>query len=480
VLSVTFLGAEDQDQTSITVEAPPGSTIQDTLRLAEQARAIVAENAEVKNVYTSIGTGSSGGMGGSGSAAEVHKATLTVQLPPAGDRDRSQQDVETALRERFAEIPGARFSVGGGAAGQKVSLVLAGDDQSSLLSTAQRVMAELRTLPNLGNITSSASLQRPEVIVRPNFAAAAELGVSASSIGEAVRVATTGDYDQNLPRLNLPTRQIYIRTQFAPDQRGQLDLIKNLGVPGKSGTVPLSRVADIAIEGGPAQIDRYDRSRNVTIDIEVQGRPIGDVLAEINKLDSLQHLPADVRRIESGDAERLTELFGSFGLAMAAGVLCVFAVLVLLFHDFLQPMTILAALPLSLGGAFGALPLFGYPLSMASLIGLVMLMGIVTKNSILLVEYAIMSRREHELSRTDAIIDACHKRARPIIMTTIAMIAGMLPMALNIGGSSAFRAPMAVAVIGGLLTSTGLSLIVVPVLFEVVDEIKLRLKARFG
>jgi hydrophobe/amphiphile efflux-1 (HAE1) family protein len=480
VLSVTFLGAEDQDQTAVTVEAPPGSTIQETLRLAEQARVIIAKNPEVKNVYTSIGTGSSGGMGSSGSAAEVRKATLTMQLTPAGDRDRSQQEVETVLRERFAEIPGARFSVGGAGSGQKVSLVLAGDDQSSLLATAQRVMAELRTLPNLGNITSSASLLRPEVIVRPNFAAAAELGVSASSIGEAVRVATTGDYDQNLPRLNLPTRQIYIRTQFAPDQRGQLDLIKNLRVPGKSGTVPLSRVADVTIEGGPAQIDRYDRSRNITIDIEAQGRPIGDVLKQINTLTSLQHLPVDVRRIASGDAERLTELFGSFGLAMAAGVLCVFAVLVLLFHDFLQPMTILAALPLSLGGAFGALAVCHYSLSLASLIGLVMLMGIVTKNSILLVEYAIMSRREFGLSRTDAIIDACHKRARPIIMTTVAMIAGMLPMALNIGGSSAFRAPMAAAVIGGLLTSTCLSLLIVPVLFEVVDEVKLAVMKRFA
>jgi multidrug efflux pump subunit AcrB len=165
---------------------------------------------------------------------------------------------------------------------------------------------------------------------------------------------------------------------------------------------------------------------------------------------------------------------------MAAGVLCVFAVLVLLFHDFLQPMTILAALPLSLGGAFGALAICRYSLSLASLIGLVMLMGIVTKNSILLVEYAIMSRREFGLSRTDAIIDACHKRARPIIMTTIAMIAGMLPMALNIGGSSAFRAPMAAAVIGGLLTSTCLSLLIVPVLFEVVDEVKLAVMKRFA
>jgi len=479
LLSTTFLGAEDQDQTSVTVEAPPGSTIQQTAALAESARRIIAENAEVKNVYTTIGTGSSGGMGSS-SAAEVRKATLAIALTPAEDRSRSQQALEVALRRRLNEIPGARFAVTGSGMGQKVELVLAGDDQTSLLATAQRVMTELRTLPNLGNVTSSASLMRPEVIVRPDFARAAELGVSASAIGEAVRVATTSDYDQNLPRLNLPSRQLYIRTQFPPGQRGNLDTIRDLRVAGKNGSVPLGSVATIAIEGGPAQIDRYDRSRNVTIEIELQNRPVGDVLKQVGTLPSLKQLPADVHRIASGDAERLTELFGSFGLAMAAGVLCVFAVLVLLFHDFLQPVTILAALPLSLGGAFGALALFGFSLSLASLIGLVMLMGIVTKNSILLVEYAIMSRREHGLGRTEAIIDACHKRARPIIMTTIAMVAGMVPMAFGLEGSSSFRAPMAVAVIGGLLTSTGLSLLVVPVLFEVVDEFKLRLKRRFG
>lgn len=479
LLSTTFLDAEDQDQISITVEAPPGSNIDHATHLAEQARTIIAQHAEISNVYTTVGTGSSGGMGSSGSAGEVRKATITAALSPAEDRNRSQQEIEAVLREEFLRIPGARFSVGGSGAGQKVSVVLAGDDQNSLIDTAQRAMKEMRTLPNLGNITSSASLLRPEVIIRPDFDRAAQLGVSASGLGEAVRISTTGDYDQNLPRLNLPTRQLYIRTQFAPEQRQNLDTLQSLRVAGKNGAVPLGSVASIAIEGGPAQIDRYDRSRNITIDVELQGRPIGDVLKEIKALPSLNQLPADVRLIESGDSERLTELFGSFGLAMAAGVLCVFAVLVLLFHDFMQPVTILAALPLSLGGAFGALALFGYSLSMASLIGLIMLMGIVTKNSILLVEYAIMSRREQGSGRTEAILDACHKRAQPIIMTTIAMVAGMIPMAMGLEGSSAFRSPMAVAVIGGLITSTALSLLVVPVLFELVDEAKIRTRKAF-
>jgi len=476
-LSVTFMAAEDEDRIAVTVELPPGSGLADTVEVAERARRIAAELPEVRSVYTSVGAGVADNFG-SDSAGEVRKANLALQLTPAGKRERSQQRIESILRGRLDAIPGARVSVGGGGMGEKVSVVLAGDDMNLLLVTANQVMSGLRTLPDLGNIVSLASLQRPEVVVRPDFAKAAELGVTASGIGDAVRVATTGDYDQDLPRLNLSARQIHIRTQLAPDQRGRLDVIRNLRVPGRSGAVPLGRVAEVAIEGGPTQINRFDRSRNVTIDIETQGRPTGDILAEIDRLPSLQRLPADVRRIESGEAENLGELFGSFGLAMVIGIFCIYAVLVLLFHDFLQPVTILAALPLSLGGAFCALALFGLGLSMASLIGMVMLMGIVTKNSILLVEYAVMARRDLGLGRTEAILDACHKRARPIVMTTVAMVAGMLPMTMGI--TSSFRAPMALAVIGGLITSTGLSLLVVPVFFEVVDALKVRAWRRLG
>jgi multidrug efflux pump subunit AcrB len=477
MLSVTFMAPEDVDQITVNVELPPASNLDDTLRIAEHARQIAIGVPEVRSVYTTIGAGSSD-FGSPDTAGEVRKATLTLLLPPAAERERSQQQVEGVLRERLNAIPGARISVGGDGMGETVSLVLAGDDMKSLLSTANLVISELRTLPNLGNILSLASLQRPEVVVRPDFAKAAELGVTAASIGDAVRVATTGDYDQDLPRLNLPARQLLIRTQLAPDQRERLDVISNLRIRGKNGAVPLGQVAAVSIEGGPTQINRLDRNRSVTIDIEAEGRPTGDILAEIDRLPSLQRLPADVHRVESSDDEDIGELFGSFGLAMAIGVFCIYAVLVLLFHDFLQPVTILAALPLSLGGAFCALAISGHGLSMSALIGMVMLMGIVTKNSILLVEYAIMARRDFGLGRTEAIIDACHKRARPIIMTTVAMIAGMLPM--TFGLTSSFRAPMALAVIGGLITSTGLSLLVVPVLFEVVDELKVHARLRLG
>jgi multidrug efflux pump subunit AcrB len=225
------------------------------------------------------------------------------------------------------------------------------------------------------------------------------------------------------------------------------------------------------MESGPAQIDRLNRSRNVTLDVELGSRSLGDLNAEARALPSMRNLPPSVKIAELGDAQEMLLLFESFGLAMLIGVLCIYGVLVLLFKDFMQPITILAALPLSIGGAFVALLLTGRALSMPSMIGLIMLMGIVTKNSILLVDYAIIARQEG-MNRFDALVDACHKRSRPIIMTTIAMGAGMLPLALGWGADPSFRSPMAITVIGGLITSTLLSLLVVPAVFTYIDDLE--------
>ncbi|MDR2625991.1 MAG: efflux RND transporter permease subunit, partial [Zoogloeaceae bacterium] len=215
----------------------------------------------------------------------------------------------------------------------------------------------------------------------------------------------------------------------------------------------------------------------INFEIELAGLPMGDLSAIVAQLPSIRNLPQGVRVIEVGDAEVMGELFGSFGLAMLTGVLCIYAVLVLLFKDFLHPVTILTALPLSLGGAFIGLLLARMSFSMPSLIGLIMLMGSATKNSILLVEYAIVARRDRGLARFDALLDACRKRARPIVMTTVAMGAGMTPIAFGFGAADAsFRAPMAIAVIGGLMTSTVLSLLIVPVVFTYLDDLGLRLK----
>ncbi|HEY5995249.1 MAG TPA: efflux RND transporter permease subunit, partial [Gallionellaceae bacterium] len=221
----------------------------------------------------------------------------------------------------------------------------------------------------------------------------------------------------------------------------------------------------------PAQIDRYDRQRNVTFDIELAGQPMGKVQAEVAALPSIRNLPKGIEMAPIGDAEAMKELFASFGVAMLTGVLCIYIVLVLLFKDFMQPATILMALVLSIPGAFLALFITHTSVSMPSMIGLIMLMGIATKNSILLVEYAIVSRRERGMNRLEAMLDACSKRARPIVMTTLAMGAGMLPVALDLGaGDNTFRSPMAVVVIGGLITSTFLSLLVIPVVFTYVDD----------
>lgn len=471
LIPATFLPPEDWAQLQMTVESPPGSTIAQTRDNTERVRKIVMQHKEVRHVYTAIGSGVMAGVPGS-SGGEVRTGTLTISLTDRHDRHIKQQDVQRQLREMLEGVPGVRISFGAVGSGEQLQVVLTGDDPATLQQAARDVMRDLRTVPGLGAVTSSASLLRPEIVIRPDFARAAQQGVTAAAIGQAVRVATAGDYDVNLPKLNLPERQVYIRVELDPKARNQIDTIRQLRVPGRNGAVPLENIADISIGSGPAQIDRYDRSRNVTISVGLEGRALGDTNMAVEALPSIKNLPPGVRRIASGDVEGMQELFSSFFLAMFAGVLCVYAVLVLLFHDFTQPVTILAALPLSVGGAFGLLALFGFSLSLPALIGLLMLMGIVTKNSILLVEYAIVARRDLGMSRTEAIIDACHKRARPIVMTTVAMTAGMVPMALGLEGDAGFRAPMAVAVIGGLLTSTLLSLLVVPVVFEKVDDFR--------
>ncbi|MBI3101425.1 MAG: efflux RND transporter permease subunit [Burkholderiales bacterium] len=472
LLPTGFIPPDDNSQTQVYLELPPGATLAQTRAVAEDARQRVMGVAHVKSVYTTIGGGSAGAdpFMGSGNS-ETRKATLTIQLAPRGERPR-KQGIEQGLRAALESLPGVRYKVGLGGSGEKFILVLTGDDPQALNSAALAVEKDLRTIPGLGSIASTASLVRTEIAVRPDFARAADLGVTSQAIGETLRIATLGDYDVALPKLNLASRQVPIVVKLQDGARQDLSLLGRLAVPGSKGPVLLGQVAQLEFSGGPAVVDRYDRARNVNLEIELSGRPLGDVTQEVQQLPSLQKLPPGVRQITVGDAEVMGELFASFGLAMLTGVLCIYIVLVLLFKDFLHPVTILAALPLSLGGAFVGLLIAQKSFSMPSLIGLIMLMGIATKNSILLVEYAILARREHGLSRFDALLDACRKRARPIIMTTLAMGAGMLPIAIGLGAADpTFRSPMAVAVIGGLITSTFLSLLVIPAVFTAVDDL---------
>jgi len=467
-----FIPPDDNSQTQVYVELAPGVTLAETQAVAEQIRLRLMGVNHVKSVYTTIGGGSAGGdpFAPSG-ASEVRKATLTIQISPRGQRPR-KQIVERDIRAALATFPGVRLKVGLGASGEKYILVLQGDDPQALLTTARAVERDLRDLPGLGSITSTASLVRPEIAVRPDFARAADLGVTSSAMADTLRVATLGDYDAQLPKLNLPQRQVPIVVKLDDTARKDLALLARLPVPGAKGPVPLGQVATLSYSGGPAIINRYDRSRNVNLEIELSGMPLGDVVAAAKEMPSIKNLPPGVRVVEVGDAEVMGELFASFGLAMLTGVLCIYIVLVLLFKQLLHPVTILAALPLSLGGAFVGLLLTNKSFSMPSLIGLIMLMGIATKNSILLVEYAIVARRDHGLSRFEALMDAGQKRARPIIMTTLAMGAGMLPIALGWGSADeSFRSPMAIAVIGGLITSTFLSLLVIPAIFTYADDV---------
>ncbi|TFW28522.1 efflux RND transporter permease subunit [Massilia horti] len=477
LLQTGFVPPGDRSQTQISVELPPGSTLAQTHALAEQTRLAAMKVKGVKSIFSSIGGGSSGDAFAPGAAAEARRAVLTVITVPRKQRKESIADIESQIRTMLDPIPGARFSVGAADTTVKMQLVLRSDDPVALETAARQVERELRTLRGIGNIRSSAALVRPEIIVRPDYARAADLGVTAAAIGETVRVATAGDYDVALTKMNLSERQVPIRVKLPDAVRADLDAIGRLLVPGARGPVMLANVATISMESGPAQIDRLNRSRNVTFEVELSSRSLGEANEEAHALPAIKNLPASVQVAELGDAQEMQNLFASFIIAMLIGVICIYCVLVLLFTDFMQPVTILAALPLSIGGAFVALLITGSALSMPSMIGLIMLMGIVTKNSILLVDYAILARKAG-MRRFDALVDACHKRSRPIVMTTIAMGAGMLPLALGLAGDPSFRSPMAIAVIGGLITSTLLSLLVVPVVYSIVDDLQDWLRAK--
>jgi len=473
LLPTGFLPPDDLSQTQVYLTLQPGSTYAETFAAAEEARRRVAANPHVKLVYTAIGGGATGSDPfAPRGAAEVRKASLTLNLTPRKQRGGvKKQQIEAELRTALADLPGVQVKVGLGGSNEKYVLVLASENGPLLAEHARTVERELRGIPGIGAVVSTASLTRPELVVRPDFARAADLGVTSEAIADTLRIATAGDYDQSIAKLNLSQRQVPIVVKLPAEARQDLNLLERLTVPGKNGPVMIGTVASLQVGGGPAEIDRYDRLRNVNFEIELNGQPLGEVEKRALALPSLKNLPPGILQTTVGDAEAMGELFQSFALAMLTGVLCIYVVLVLLFKDFVQPVTILAALVLSVPGAFLALFITQTALSMPSMIGLIMLMGIATKNSILLIDYVVMARRDRGLSRWDALLDACSKRARPIVMTTVAMGAGMLPIAIGLGTDPSFRAPMAIVVIGGLITSTFLSLLVIPVVFTFVDDI---------
>jgi hydrophobe/amphiphile efflux-1 (HAE1) family protein len=472
-LPTGFAPASDSGFTQLTVELPPGSKIEDTLSAAEQARRIVMDFPEVSSVFTTIGAGSSGGspMGG-GSVGAVRTANLTIQLDNPSGKNGVQQTFERSASAILRGIPGARIRFQG-ADNNNVELTLVGDDSASLLNAAAAVEKEMRGIEGLGTVNSSAALQKPEIVIDVDQDRASQLGVTTQQISLVTRIATSGDISNSLAKFNLDSRQLPIRVRLNDESRTNLERIAELTVMGKYGPVPLVNVADIRLGAGPSEITRVNRSRNVTLSANLNGLPLGNVLRQLEGTSAMRNLPEGVEFMRTGTSRFISDIFSGFANAMIIGIFSIYAVLVILFHKFVQPITILSALPPSAAGAIVALLIWNYALAINSLIGMLMLMGIVTKNSILLVEYAIMAQRDHGMTRLEAMLDACAKRARPIIMTSIAMSAGMLPVAMGWAGDPSFRAPMGVVVMGGLIVSTVVSLFIVPVFYTLIDDLQI-------
>ena len=474
LLPTSFIPDNDIDQTRVAIELTPDVALADTERVAALASERILAMPEVTNIFTSVGEAQATMDSNSSGGKAENIAGLDIVLAPRAERG-SKQEIERKMSTILAEVPGARFTVGlssGGETGYNFSLT--STDPQLLEQTVQQMMSEIRELPSSGAVTSDRSLPRQELTVTPNRLAMADKGVTTQDIATTLRVATVGDYEQRLSKLNLDTRQIPIVVRLPDIAKQNVSQLEGLYVPSALPAgqgVRVGEVATLDFGTGPAQISRLDRERAISITVQPANGELGDLVQAVKSIPSMQQLPASITIIDQGQAENMAELFSGFVIAMSVGVVCILGVLILLFGRILQPFTILMALPLSIGGAFVGLVITNSSLSMPSMIGFIMLMGIATKNSILLVDYALIAQRRG-LARFEAIIDACRKRARPIIMTTIAMGAGMLPLVFGWGDADpTFRRPMAAAVLGGLVTSTLLSLVVIPVVYTLMDDL---------
>jgi multidrug efflux pump subunit AcrB len=464
IIPMAFVPAEDFSNAQLQIELPPGGRLEDTARVSAAAAAIMRKSPDVTNIVEFVGSDD----------GEIRNAYLYISLVPRSQRSMSQKEWEQYMMPLLSsQVADGQLNFSENGGGRDFQLFLTGDDPALVEATGHKVLEEMRGLSEIRDPRIRGDLPRPEIVVHPRLDVAAQLGVSVQSISETIRIATLGDLPQNGAKFALSDRQIPIRVSLIESARRDLTTLENLPVPTSSGaSVPLKSVADLSFGQGPSAVRRYNQSRRLFLEADRSpGVELGTARAKIYALPTLKNLPQGVHRIETGDTEIMTELYDNFMLAVGAGILMVFAVLVLLFVRVFQPITILAALPLSLGGVVLALLLTGLPFSLPVIIGLLMLMGIVGKNSILLVDFAIEEMRAGK-SRLQAILEAGHKRARPIVMTTVAMVAGMLPVAIGWGGDSDFRGPMAIAVIGGLITSTALTLVIVPAVFTVLDDIE--------
>lgn len=378
----------------------------------------------------------------------------------------------------LTDFPDVRLTVLNDSGARDIAMSVLGDTEEDAAAAARDLAAAMNTLPEVSGASTSSALSRPEIQITPKAKLAAEMGVTAAALANTIRIATIGDSGANVAQFNTGTRQIPILVRLSKNVRNDLMLMGGLRIPSTTGApVPLGAVADVALATGASSIERYDRQFRTTVEADLAGGALlGEATAAINLLPIAQDMPEGTEIQSAGDAEVMGDIFTQFGFAMGAGILLVYVVLVLLFSSFVTPITILLSLPLAIGGAIFALYIYGSGIGLSVIIGFLMLMGIVTKNAIMLVEFALEAM-SGGVDKASAMLDACHKRARPIIMTTIAMTAGMVPSALAVGTGGEFRAPMAVAVIGGLLLSTVLSLLFVPSLFSVVNSLKTRARS---
>ncbi|MBE8966292.1 efflux RND transporter permease subunit [Nostocales cyanobacterium LEGE 12452] len=453
-----FVDDGDFGISNVSIELPPGSTLEDVNKVVTQTTDIIRQNPVVERVLAT---------------EEINSASLAINLKPREKRNISQKQFEEQVRPNFEQIPGARISFQSQSPGDSrkgLSIVLRSENPEALNQAADALEKQMRSLAGLVEVASTASLVKPEILVIPNPQRAADLGVTVQAIARTASLATIGDNDANLAKFNLSDRQIPIRVQIDPQARADINTITNLQVPSQNGRlIPLIAVADIRFGSGPATINRYDRARQVAVEANLQGLSLGEAVQTINQLPAMQNLPPGVVQQPSGSAKIMQDIFGRFGGALGLALMCIYAILVLLYNNFLHPLSIMAALPFCLGGALVALMVAQKPLGIYALIGIVLLLGIVTKNSILLVDYTIINMQEGKTQR-QALIESGVSRLRPILMTSFATIAGILPLALGIGAGSEVRQPMGIAIMGGFTTSTLLTLVVVPVIFSYIDN----------
>ncbi|GAB6845014.1 multidrug efflux pump subunit AcrB [Methylorubrum rhodinum] len=459
-----FIPKQDNARTLFMIELAPGARLPDTIAVADRVVERIRALPEVTSVFVDGGRQAGG-------KKETRLATLIVNLTPKNQRDKRQWTLEAEIAGLLADEPDIRSWTLRDNGQRDLALVVGGPDVAVVSEVAANLQRDMAAIPHLVSVMSTAPLNRTEVRIRPKPGAAADLGVATDTIAETVRVGTIGDIGLNLAKFNAADRQVPIRVQLPESARGAVARLENLKVPAKNGTaVPLAAVADIELDQGPGAIERYDRVVRVAVEANMEGSDaLGSLIEQALNTPTAKNLPPGVTIRQTGDAEIMQEVFSGFLLAMGAGIMMVYAVLVLLFGNFLQPLTILFSLPLSIGGAILGLLIFKMPISMPVVIGILMLMGLVTKNAIMLVDFAVEEMRAG-VDRVTAIVDAGRKRARPIVMTTIAMAAGMVPSAMAFGVGGEFRAPMAVAVIAGLIVSTLLSLVFVPAVFLLMDS----------